>query len=305
MDGRVRIKWAPGHMDIEGNETADLLAKQGLDAPADPDCGPTLAGARMEMRKMLRASREALWLKIEPGLSRHYRKWDLTFAVSCPPELEVLSRQSLHRLLAIRSWHGDFTSYHRRFNHPEEECEMRCRWCGASKTPEHIVFCRRSLARFSRWPRLFDDDDDKTRRPERPRTTAEKRQFLHDVMADPAAFRQLLIATSYYDRSARADKIRLTSAQQRENLRAFNRAAAAARYATTTSAPLATPSPTPARPAPIPVTPTTAPEPTIPATPETEGPDASFDSWLDSPARSPEHDPWYAPPSPSLQGDSE
>ena len=53
-------------------------------------------------------------------------------------ELE-LPRASLHRLLAERSGHGDFATYHRRFNHDESSITP-CR-CGEEKSPGHFVEC--------------------------------------------------------------------------------------------------------------------------------------------------------------------
>lgn len=42
--GAVRVKWSPGHMNIDGNEYADALAKAGLTTL------PTLAGVKMALR---------------------------------------------------------------------------------------------------------------------------------------------------------------------------------------------------------------------------------------------------------------
>ena len=70
--------------------------------------------------------------------------------ISLPPPLPEpspilsLPRQALARLLAARSGHGDFASYHERFGH--EDAVIRCR-CGARTTPTHFIFCRINLTR--------------------------------------------------------------------------------------------------------------------------------------------------------------
>lgn len=55
-----------------------------------------------------------------------------------PPELE-LPRWLLHRLIAARTGHGDFASYHRRFRH--EDAILEC-VCGQETSPTHFVRCR-------------------------------------------------------------------------------------------------------------------------------------------------------------------
>src|SRR5271168_525072 len=71
--------------------------------------------------------------------SRWYKKWGLDYQMKLPPELN-LPRATLHRLLAIRSSHGDFSWYHTKFNH--KDAKLVCS-CGQPKSPEHLVFCRK------------------------------------------------------------------------------------------------------------------------------------------------------------------
>ncbi|OJD09853.1 hypothetical protein ACJ73_10053, partial [Blastomyces percursus] len=52
---------------------------------------------------------------------------------------QKLPRFTLGKLYAARTGHGDFKSYHDRFNH--EDAEVHCR-CGAAKAPEHFYYCR-------------------------------------------------------------------------------------------------------------------------------------------------------------------
>ena len=47
----INLKWCPGHCKIEGKEGADTLAKKGAKLDdVDPDCGPTIYGAKSNMR---------------------------------------------------------------------------------------------------------------------------------------------------------------------------------------------------------------------------------------------------------------
>jgi hypothetical protein len=191
--GNVSIKWSPGHMGIHGNEVADELAKAGLTSPRDREAGPTLAGVRMNRKKMLNDFRYAQWEQTTRNLAARYRKWELDHELACPKELEVLSRRTLHRFLALRTGHGDFAAYHRRFNHDEDSCEMQCPHCDGDKTPEHIVFCPKSLGVFRDWPW-----PNRTRRRRRPETTEMRRLYLKDIMAAPKAFNKFVEVTEIF-----------------------------------------------------------------------------------------------------------
>ena len=52
-----------------------------------------------------------------------------------PPELSLLPRPSLGRLLSARSGHGDFAAYHRRFKH--NNADIYCT-CGQEKSPDDM-----------------------------------------------------------------------------------------------------------------------------------------------------------------------
>ncbi|EDN05447.1 predicted protein [Histoplasma mississippiense (nom. inval.)] len=113
----VGLKWAPGHMGIEGNEEADRLAKRAVSSTAAPAYGL-------------------------------YRP-TVEYQVKAPPEL-TMPRHALHRWLALRSSHGDFSWYHRRFQHAD--ARLTC-VCGHNKSPEHLVLCRHSQRHFLHWPK--------------------------------------------------------------------------------------------------------------------------------------------------------
>ena len=54
-----------------------------------------------------------------------------------------LPRKLLHKLLAVRTGHGDFAAYHRRFDRPD--ALLLCQ-CSQDKSPTHFLRCRASSA---------------------------------------------------------------------------------------------------------------------------------------------------------------
>ena len=82
----------PRHTGVAGNETADALAKARRRALPDPSAGPTFGWLRSEIRKKLRGIRRIEWAKTVTKLSERHRKWHLNYLVTCPKELETLTR---------------------------------------------------------------------------------------------------------------------------------------------------------------------------------------------------------------------
>ena len=184
----IRVKWCPGHCNITGNELADKLAKTGARLKdVDKDCTPTAYGVKSLARKMTRDLRKNWWSQAELDLSERYRSWGLMYHIRCPKELDVLTRPALHRYLAIRTGHGDFAWYHRRFGHPD--AKLKCS-CGRDKDPEHLVRCGKTLATFDRWP---------CRPIRRPRSEKEARLYLETLMSNPLAFQEFLGTTGFYN----------------------------------------------------------------------------------------------------------
>lgn len=150
----IRVKWSPGHTGIEGNEEADALADIAANPERPTPCTdplshqPTICGVRSVARKILKEATRAWWESVAPNLSQRYRQWELPYAIKPPPELS-LPRATLHRLLALRTGHGDFSWYHTKFKH--EDAKLECS-CGSLKTPEHPVFCKRVFRYLYNWP---------------------------------------------------------------------------------------------------------------------------------------------------------
>ncbi|KAI1510922.1 gag-pre-integrs multi-domain protein [Pyrenophora tritici-repentis] len=147
----VKTRWAPGHMKIVGNELADQLADSEAKDPHQPygmAASPTRSGIRTVGRRLLEHTRDTWWQDKSSRLSAWYTQWQLPYDTRRTPAALWLPRRILAKVLMIRSTHGDFEWYHRKFNH---EDTSKC-LCGRPKTPEHLVFCKRATTHFKKWP---------------------------------------------------------------------------------------------------------------------------------------------------------
>jgi ribonuclease HI len=175
----VSIKWAPGHMDIEGNEAADRLANLEACHPSHPTGKadmPTLSGIKSIASQLLHGKQQSWWSNKRKKLSKWYNSWGLAYAPrNGPPELDLL-RAILARLLSIRSAHGDFAWYHQKFNH--NKANLTC-LCGRDKTLEHLALCRKTLGVFRRWP---------LRPPIPPSSWSNGLTYTAALIEDPEAF---------------------------------------------------------------------------------------------------------------------
>lgn len=187
----IQIKWSPGHTGIEGNEAADKLADYGAAAELwddGPTGEPTVSGIRSEFRKQCREAQDEWWTKQHTRLSKHYKQWALSYTLKEPAELR-LPRQTLHHLLALRTTHGDFEWYHKKYHH--DDAELRCS-CGRSKTPDHLVYCKYAARSFAKWP-------------EKPLTPPwlDKRdaiEYLQLLVSKPELFASFLETTHFFDK---------------------------------------------------------------------------------------------------------
>jgi ribonuclease HI len=185
----VSIKWAPGHLGIEGNEAADRLANLEAQHPSPPTgkaAMPTLSGIKSIARKTLQRTQQIWWSDKKTKLSKWYKSWDLDYAPGSGPKELDLPRATLARLLSIRSRHGDFAWYHRKYNH--KDANLTC-LCKQDKTPEHLALCRKTLGTFSQWP---------LRPPIPPSSQAEGLAYTAALTREPEAFEAFVKLTQYY-----------------------------------------------------------------------------------------------------------
>ena len=187
----IRVKWAPGHTGIAGNEEADRLADSEARNPSTPEGAaqhPTVSGMRTIARRMLGDARRSWWTQKQANLSQWYNQWSLDYNPGKAPEELSLPRAVLSRFLALRTSHGDFAWYHRKFNH--EDANTKCS-CGMDKTPDHIVHCRKTTSLFMQWPN----------RPYQPPTgRKEGLDYISNLLQRPRDFEAFLNLTEYYDK---------------------------------------------------------------------------------------------------------
>ncbi|KAF7574024.1 hypothetical protein PtrM4_056470 [Pyrenophora tritici-repentis] len=186
----VKTRWAPGHMKIVGNELADQLADNEAKDPHQPygmAASPTRSGIRTVGRRLLEHTRDTWWKDKSSRLSAWYTQWQLPYDTRRTPAALWLPRRILAKVLMIRSTHGDFEWYHRKFNH---EDTSKC-LCGRPKTPEHLVFCKRATTHFKKWP---------LRPIVPPRTRQEGLAYLAQLIDQPQEFETFVkVTNSFYD----------------------------------------------------------------------------------------------------------
>ncbi|KAF2962689.1 hypothetical protein GQX73_g10885 [Xylaria multiplex] len=132
IQGRVHLHWSPGHCGILGNEEADrvagLLSSQPL-PPQHPSRSdkPSYAYAKRLAREKADQYDQTWWSSNCPDA---YRVLGLDWPRR-PRDIREfdLPRGSHRKLIAERSGHGHFATYHRRFGHPPPDSIETC-LCG-------------------------------------------------------------------------------------------------------------------------------------------------------------------------------
>lgn len=141
---QILIKWIPGHEEIPGNEFADLLAREELkrynsegDTVREPSRLTTIAANQHKARSLASQLTVDWWTLVCP---QRYLELELKMRRKKPPEL-ALPRAIYARLIAARTGHGDFSAYHRRWNHENASLHYVC---GRENSVGHLVQYRKA-----------------------------------------------------------------------------------------------------------------------------------------------------------------
>jgi hypothetical protein len=131
-----------------------MLARTGANLPAiSHPKDMSLAGAHKWLSKQSTRDFATFWQATPP------RAILLPAPIPQAPRILSLSRPVLARILAARSGHGDFSTYHNRFNHTSAVVQCRC---GAHTAPLHFFHCRiatkKEMLQTSRGQRLAPNE---------------------------------------------------------------------------------------------------------------------------------------------------
>ena len=126
---RVTFCWIPAHVGIQGNETADVLAKTATSRPAIPLSLPH-TDYRSYIRTLAREKWQNDWSLQEQNklqtIRPFIRKWESSFHKR---------RKYETTLTRLRIGHCNFSHVHLMKNEPQPRC------CGVPRTVEHVLVC--------------------------------------------------------------------------------------------------------------------------------------------------------------------
>ena len=128
----VKLEWIRGHCDIPGNETADLLAKEA--ARSKPPNNPSTSLTHLKRRIRSKLLKE--WKSFFNDYP-HGNSYMGTPTLTLPNELRSKNRILTSQIIQLRTGHGYFKAYYRRFNLqiPNYICA-----CGSTnQTPAHLL----------------------------------------------------------------------------------------------------------------------------------------------------------------------
>jgi ribonuclease HI len=128
---KISLFWVPGHTEIEGNELADLLAKEALELEPDSDeVSFAVLGQRIRENKALE------WASlIRQDKSKYSKDFNPTKGLTRIRIPNTTKRELASAFYQLKLGHGYIKSYLYRFNISTND---RCR-CGKRETPEHLL----------------------------------------------------------------------------------------------------------------------------------------------------------------------
>ncbi|POS84045.1 hypothetical protein EPUL_003920 [Erysiphe pulchra] len=134
------------HANIPGNEEANPLAKQGaLNNTGQNNDNKISHAVVKKLMASIRSTMVTDWWNIHSPNKYKILNIGIDHTGKPPKELQI-ERKTLGLLIAARSRHGDFKSYHEMFGHETyESCT-----CGVDKTPIHFFFFRQTKNKAKR-----------------------------------------------------------------------------------------------------------------------------------------------------------
>ncbi|KAL1446330.1 hypothetical protein WDU94_005475 [Cyamophila willieti] len=148
---QVHLEWIPGHRDIQGNETADKMARIGAGTKfigPEPVLGLTKSTLKTRVKEWISDEANRTWNN-SVGM-RHSKLTLEGYSKKLTQEALALSRKQLRQVVSLLTGHGPFKKHLHTMGLCLEE-PVECRLCGLEEeTASHIIFECEALA-----PRRF------------------------------------------------------------------------------------------------------------------------------------------------------
>jgi ribonuclease HI len=132
---KLHIHWVPGHVNVKGNERADILAKQGTEGKRQPrDSNTSITHLRRKNKEQQLQDWTKRWPTLNRGRQYHGRP-----ATNIHPLLRNHpSRKLVSTVIQLRTGHGYTRQYLTRI--PSSDISSATCPCGYRKqTPEHLL----------------------------------------------------------------------------------------------------------------------------------------------------------------------
>jgi len=142
LDLQLHLHWVPGHTGIQGNDEADILAKQAAEYPQPTqDSYLSLTKLKTQIQQSALTAWHHYWTHLpDSKKGRHFRSIHFSLPKLRPsPHFYQLSRHQLATVTQLRLGHGYFKSYLSRM---DENIQTSCtcdRQTPAPHTPQHIL----------------------------------------------------------------------------------------------------------------------------------------------------------------------